>query len=167
MSSRPPPWVAETARWASVVTSHQGTPCYILVHPSLFFISDLTLSEQGFLRRPSCSVCLHCYITFVPVIMDCLWALFSDHLSLPFLIFQHHYCSYCWEYPRCWRSPLDWWSGIMASTTVRFLPTPDRSSNSAQHHWRSIISCDCRTCMEQSSYQRHCINFSTVFQETT
>jgi len=66
-----------------------------------------------------------------------------------------------------WRSPLDWWSGITASTTVRFLPTPDRSSNSAQHHWRSIISCDCRTSMEQSSYQRQCINFSTVFQETT
>ena len=53
------------------------------------------------------------------------------------------------------------------STTVRFLSTPDRSSNSAQHHWQSTISCDCSTSMEQSSYQRHCINFSTVFQETT
>jgi len=50
-----------------------------------------------------------------------------------------------------WWSPSDWWSGITASTTVRFFPTPDRSSNSAQHHWRSIVSCDCRTCMEQSS----------------
>ena len=28
-----------------------------------------------------------------------------------------------------------------------------------RNHWRSIISC------EQSSYQRQCINFSTVFQE--
>jgi len=64
-----------------------------------------------------------------------------------------------------------WWhvkrKRFTASTTVRFLPTPDRSSNSAQHHWWSIISCDCRTSMEQSSYQRHCINFSTVFQQTT
>ena len=30
------------------------------------------------------------------------------------------------------------------------LIVPPTSSNSAQHHWRSIISCDCRTCMEQS-----------------
>ena len=26
-----------------------------------------------------------------------------------------------------------------------------------------VISCNCRASMEQSSYQRHCINFSTVF----
>ena len=44
-----------------------------------------------------------------------------------------------------------------ASTTVRFLSTPDRSTNSAQQHRRPIISCDCRTCMEQSSYQHHSI----------
>ena len=53
---------------------------------------------------------------------------------------------------------------------VDYGPVPAHAwsfSNSAQHHWRSIISCDCRTSMEQSSYQRHCINFSTIFQETT
>ena len=65
-----------------------------------------------------------------------------------------------------WQSPLDWWSGITASTMVRFLPTPERCSNSAQHHWRSILSCDHHTSIEQS-YQHHCIKFSTVFQETT
>jgi len=59
------------------------------------------------------------------------------------------------------------WDICRETSTVRFLSTPDRSSNSAQHHWRSIISCDCRASMEQSSYQRHCINFPTVFQETT
>ena len=54
-----------------------------------------------------------------------------------------------------------------ASTTVRFLSTPDRSANPAQHHRRPIISCDCRTCMEQSSYQRHSINLFAICQETT
>jgi len=32
---------------------------------------------------------------------------------------------------------------------------------------RPIISCDCRTCMEQSSYQHHSINLFAIFQETT
>ena len=54
-----------------------------------------------------------------------------------------------------------------ASTTVRFLSTPDRSANPAQHHRRPIISCDWRTCMEQSSYQHHSINLFAIFQETT
>ena len=30
-----------------------------------------------------------------------------------------------------------------------------------------VISCDCRTCMEQSSYQHHSINLFAIFQETT
>ena len=42
---------------------------------------------------------------------------------------------------------LDWRGGITASTVVRFLSTPDRSANPAQHHRRPIISCDCRTCI--------------------
>ena len=66
-----------------------------------------------------------------------------------------------------WRAPLDWRGGITASTTVRFLSMPDRSANAAQHHRRPIISCDCRTCMEQSSYQYHGINLCAIFQETT
>ena len=53
------------------------------------------------------------------------------------------------------------------TTTVRFLSTPDRSANPAQHHRRPIISCDCRTCMEQSSYQHHSIKIFAIFQETT
>jgi len=47
------------------------------------------------------------------------------------------------------------------------LSKPDRSANPAQHHRRPIISCDCRTCMEQSSYQHHSINLFAIFQETT
>ena len=66
-----------------------------------------------------------------------------------------------------WRASLDWGGGITTSTTVRFLFTPDRSTNPAQHHQRPIISCDCRTCMEQSSYQHHSINLFAIFQETT
>ena len=65
------------------------------------------------------------------------------------------------------RASLDWRGGITASTTVRFLSTPDRSANPAQHHRRPIISCDCRTCMEQCSYQHHSINLFAIFQETT
>jgi len=49
---------------------------------------------------------------------------------------------------------------------VWFLSTPDRSANPAQHHRRQIISCDCRTCMKQSSYQHHSINLFAIFQET-
>ena len=56
------------------------------------------------------------------------------------------------------QNPSDWRSGITASTTVRFLSTCDRSANPTQHHRRPIISCDCRTCMEQSSYQHHSVN---------
>jgi len=41
------------------------------------------------------------------------------------------------------------------------------STNPAQHHRRPIISCDCRTYMEQSSYQHHSINLFAIFQETT
>ena len=48
-----------------------------------------------------------------------------------------------------------------------FLSTPDRSANPAQHHRRPIILCDCRMCMEQSSYQHHSINVFAIFQETT
>jgi len=66
-----------------------------------------------------------------------------------------------------WRASLDWRGGITASTTVWFLSTPDRSANPAQHHRRLIISCDCGTCMEQSSYQHHSINLFAIFQETT
>ena len=66
-----------------------------------------------------------------------------------------------------WRASLDWRGGITASTTVRFLSTPDRSANPAQHHRRPIITCDCRTCMEQSSYQHHIIKLFAIFQETT
>ena len=33
-----------------------------------------------------------------------------------------------------WRASLDWRGGITTSTTVRFLSTPDRSANPAQHH---------------------------------
>ena len=55
----------------------------------------------------------------------------------------------------------------LPSTTVRFLSMPDRSANPAQRHRRPIISCDCRTCMEQSSYQHHSINLFAIFQETT
>ena len=62
---------------------------------------------------------------------------------------------------------LDWRGGITSSTTVRFLSTPDRSANPVLHHRRPIISCDCRTCMEQSSYQHHSINLFAIFQETT
>ena len=31
----------------------------------------------------------------------------------------------------------------------------------------TVILCDCRTCMEQSSYQHHSINLFAIFQETT
>ena len=47
---------------------------------------------------------------------------------------------------------------------VLFLSMPDRSVNPAEHHRRPIISCDCRTCMEQSY---HSINVFAIFQETT
>ena len=47
------------------------------------------------------------------------------------------------------------------------LSMPERSANPAQHHRRLIISCDCCTCMEESSYQHHSINLFAIFQETT
>ena len=31
----------------------------------------------------------------------------------------------------------------------------------------TTISCDCRKCQEQSSYQHHSINLFAIFQETT
>ena len=41
------------------------------------------------------------------------------------------------------------------------------SANPTEHHGRPIISCDCCTCMEQSSHQHHGINLFAIFQETT
>jgi len=47
------------------------------------------------------------------------------------------------------------------------------STNRAQrfifmYSWHNFVStCDCRTCMEQSSYQHHSINLFAIFQETT
>ena len=53
---------------------------------------------------------------------------------------------------------------IAATHTIH---TPDRSTNPAQHHRQPIISCDCRTCKEQPSYQHHSINLFAIFQETS
>ena len=60
-------------------------------------------------------------------------------------------------------------SGLMQSMCHLIAVAASQSSNNlwAQHHRRPIISCDCCTCMEQSSYQHHSINFFAIFQETT
>ena len=60
-----------------------------------------------------------------------------------------------------WTDDVESWHQLRSGSCPRLIVPRTR------HHRRLIISCDCRMCMEQSSYQHHSINLFAIFQETT